>query len=563
MRITETADLWYKNAVLYCIDVEAFLDSDADGIGDLHGVTQRIDYLAEIGVNCLWLMPFYPSPRVDHGYDIADMYGVDPRFGDHGDVVELIRLAHDRGIRVIVDIVINHTSDQHPWFRNARRSTNSRYRDYYVWRDDDPGDTSDQVQFPDQEDGIWTYDEATGEWYLHHFLHTQPDLNTANPDVRDAMAKMMGFWLQLGVDGFRVDTVPFAINQVTASGTDGYEFDEPHDYLRALRSFLQRRASGQGSAIMLGEVNLPHQQQVDFFGGSDGDKLTMQFDFYTNQKLFVALARHDAAPLIEALQSRPTHIGMEAQYANFLRNHDELNLDQLPEQEREEVLDAFAPDQNMRIFGRGLRRRLPGMLDGDPRRLKMAYTLLFALPGTPVLLYGEEIGMGENLNLPGREAVRSPLQWTDEKNGGFSAAKPSQLTRALTAGAFGPEHVNVATARRDPDSLLNHISRLAKLYRESPELGWGRYEILDAGEPAVFAHRVTWENRSMVMLHNLGPEPVTLEFAVVAEEPGTRLVDLMSDEVCTLDENRATGVKLDGYGCCWLRVKHGDDPRLL
>ena len=563
MRMTETADLWYKNAIGYCIDVETFLDSDGDGVGDLHGVAQRIDYLAEIGVNCIWLMPFYPSPRIDHGYDISDFYGVDRRFGDHGDLVELIRLAHDRGIRVIIDIVINHTSDQHRWFRNARSSTNSRYRDYYVWRHDDPGDTSEQTMFPDEEDGIWTYDEKTAEWYLHHFLHSQPDLNTANPDVRDAIAKMMGFWLQLGVDGFRVDTVPFAINQATALGRDGYELEEPHDYLRDLRAFLQRRASGQGSAIMLGEVNLPHEDQVDFFGGTDGDQLTMQFDFFTNQKLFVALARHEAGPLIDALKSRPTDLGTEPQYANFLINHDELTLDLLPEDEREEVLDTFAPEQHMRIFGRGLRRRLPGMFQGDPRRLKMAYALLFALPGTPVLLYGEEVGLAENLDLPGREAVRSPMQWSGEKNGGFSAAKPSQLTRGVTQGSFGPEHVNVAAARRQPESLLHHISQLSKWYRESPELGWGQYEILDTGESAVFAHRTTWETRSMVLLHNLAPESATVVFTVTGEEAGTQLVDLTSDEVCTLDENRSAGLKLDGYGYRWLRVRQDGDPRLL
>lgn len=563
MRITETADLWYKNAIGYCIDPEVFLDSDGDGTGDLHGIAQRIDYLAELGVNCLWLMPFYPSPRVDYGYDISDFYGVDPRFGDHGDFVELIRLAHDRGIRVIIDIVINHTSDQHHWFRSSRSSTDSPYRDYYVWRDDDPGDTSDQAMFPDEEDGIWTHDERTGEWYLHHFLHTQPDLNTANPDVRDAIAKMMGFWLQLGVDGFRVDTVPFALNQATTQGRDNHDLEEPHDYLRTLRSFLQRRASGKGTAIMLGEVNLPHEEQVDFFGGADGDQLTMQFDFFTNQKLFVALARHDAGPLIEALNSRPTDLGVETQFANFLINHDELTLDLLPEEEREEVLDTFGPKEEMRIFGRGLRRRLPGMLGGDSRRLKMVYALLFALPGTPVLLYGEELGLGENLDLPGREAVRSPMQWSSEKNGGFSSAKPSALTRGVTEGAFGPEHVNVAAARRSPDSLLQHITQLTKWYRESPELGWGRYEILDTGSPAVFAHRTTWETRSMVLLHNLGAEPAVVEFALPGEERGTQLVDLASDEVCTLDDDQSAELKLDGYGFRWLRVKQRHDPRLL
>ncbi|WP_150462106.1 alpha-amylase family protein [Nesterenkonia ebinurensis] len=562
MRITETADLWYKNAIIYCIDVETYLDSSGDGTGDLHGVTQRIDYLAEIGVNCLWLMPFYPSPRRDNGYDIADMYGVDPRYGDHGDLVELIRVAHDRGIRVIADLVINHTSDQHPWFKAARRSKDSPSRDYYVWRADDPGDTSEQTMFPDEEDGIWTYDERTGEWYLHHFLHTQPDLNTANPQVRDEIAKMMGFWLQLGLDGFRVDAVPFAINQETLLGHDEHEFEEPHDYLRALRGFLQRRASGQGSAVMLGEVNLPHEEQLDFFGGAEGDQLTMQFDFFTNQRLFLAMARHEAAPLAEALSSRPA-LGVEPQYANFLRNHDELTLDLLSEDERNEVLGAFAPEEQMRFAGRGLRRRLPGMFEGDPRRLKMAYSLLFTLPGTPVLFYGEEIGMGENLEVPGREAVRTPMQWTAGKNAGFSTAKPSALSREVTQGAFGPEHVNAAEARRDQDSLLHHITRLAKRYRESPELGWGACSIIQTGVSEVLAHQLSWEGKTMVLLHNLGPEPTVADFTLEDQQSGTILMDLLSDESCRLDRSSSSRMPLGGYGYRWLRVVGENDHRLL
>ena len=563
MRITETADLWYKNAVVYCIDLETYLDSDGDGIGDLHGLTQRIDYLAEIGVNCIWLMPFYPSPRRDNGYDISDFYGVDSRYGNHGDFVELVRLAHDRGIRVIVDLVINHTSDQHPWFRKSRTSAQNPYRDYYVWRSEDPGDTSDQTMFPDSEDGIWTYDEKTGEWYLHHFLHTQPDLNTANPAVRDEIAKIMGFWLQVGVDGFRVDAVPFAINQTTFEGRDEHDLDEPHDYLRALRAFLQRRSSGHGSAIMLGEVNLPHEEQMTFFGGEDGDQLTMQFDFFTNQRLFLALARQQAAPLADALASRPQNLSLETQYANFLRNHDELTLDLLTEQEREEVLDAFAPEEEHRFAGRGIRRRLPGMFGGDPRRLRMAYSLLFALPGTPVLFYGEEIGMGENLDVPGREAVRTPMQWADAKNGGFSTAKPSQLARAVAEGSYAPEHINAAEARRDQDSLLHHVIRLAKRYRESPEIGWGAFEVVEQEHEQVMAHRVTWEDRSMVLLHNLRSEPVTVSFELQDEEVGAELVDLLDEASCVLDSDHTAEVQMGGYGYRWLRIRRAGDPRLV
>ena len=563
MRITDTADLWYKNAVIYCIDPETFCDSQGDGTGDLEGITQRIDYLAEMGITCLWLMPFYPSPRRDNGYDISDTYGVDSRYGNHGDFVELIRVAHDRGIRVLVDLVINHTSDQHPWFRRSRSSPNSPYRDFYVWRDDDPGDTSDQVMFPDQEDGIWTHDEKTGEWYLHHFLHTQPDLNTANPRVREEISKTMGFWLQLGVDGFRVDAVPFAINSTTLQGVDEHEFEEPHDYLRALRRFLERRSSGKGSGIMLGEVNLPLEEQRTFFGGEDGDQLTMQFDFFTNQRTMLALARQDARPLAEALEARPDDVAVEAQYATFLRNHDELSLELLSDSQRQEVMDLFGPEEEHRIFGRGLRRRLPPMLDGDPRRLKMAYSLLFSLPGTPVLFYGEEIGMGENLSVDGREAVRTPMQWSAEKNGGFSAAKPSALTRPVTQGPFGPEHVNAADARRDRGSLLQHITHLARRRRESPELGWGSFEVIEQPYEAVLVHRVSWEGSSMVLLHNLSPDPAIVPFVVEDEPEGTRLVDLLHEQSCSVGAQHRTEISLDGYGYRWLRIAHEGDPRLL
>ncbi|WP_222844402.1 alpha-amylase family protein [Saccharomonospora sp. CUA-673] len=543
--------------------METYLDSDGDGTGDLHGVTQRIDYLAEIGVNCLWLMPFYPSPREDNGYDISDLYGVDARYGDHGDFVELVRIAHDRGIRVIVDLIINHTSDKHPWFRKARASKDNRYRDFYVWRADTPPDTSDQTMFPDVEDGIWTHDEKTGEWYLHHFLSSQPDLNTANPAVRDQIAKTMGFWLQLGVDGFRVDAVPFALNQNTLQGIDEHDFDEPHSYLRSLRGFLERRSSGNGAAILLGEVNLPHEEQATFFGGEQGDQLTMQFDFFTNQRIFLSLARNSAEPLAEALRNRPKDVGMEAQYANFLRNHDELALDLLEEDERAEILEAFAPEEEMRFAGEGIRRRLPPMLDGDPRKLRMIYSLLFALPGTPVLFYGQEIGMGENLEVPGREAVRTPMQWSDEKNAGFSTCKPSQLPRQIPDGPYAPDHVNAAAARRDHESLLHHITRLAKRYRESPELGWGDYEIIDQPHESVLVHRTAWEDRSVVLMHNLGPEPVIVPLALESEEPGTYLVDLLSEHSCQLDGERGAEIPLDGYGYRWLRIKSENDPHLV
>ncbi len=451
MKITDTSDLWWKTAVVYCLDVETFLDSNGDGIGDLQGLAQRIDYLSQLGVTCLWLMPFYPSPDRDDGYDVSDFYGVDPRLGTHGDFVEVIRTARDRGMRVIVDLVINHTSDRHPWFLAAKRSVDSPYRDYYVWRDDAPPKGQRNAVFPGQANGIWGKDEKSGQWYQHSFYEHQPDLNIANPRVRDEIAKVIGFWLQLGISGFRVDAVPFLLEIPEGAG-----IPEPHELLRDIRRFLQRRSS---EAILLGEVNLPYDEQVQYFGGDDADELTMQFDFVGMQSLYLSFARKDPAPLIEALRARPV-LGVEVQWANFLRNHDELTLDKLSDSERQEVFETFAPDERQRVFGRGITRRLPPMLDGDPRRIRMAYSLLFTLPGTPVLFYGEEIGMGENIEIPGREAVRTPMQWSDDRNGGFSDAAPSRLVARPPSDGYAPEHVNVAAQLDDRGSLLYFIRAL-------------------------------------------------------------------------------------------------------
>jgi trehalose synthase len=557
VRITDTSDLWWKNAVVYCLDVETFLDTDGDGRGDLPGLAQRIDYLAELGVTCLWLMPFYPTPDRDDGYDITDFYGVDGRLGSHGDLVELLRTARDRGIRVIADLVVNHTSDRHPWFRAARSSPNSPYRDWYVWRDRPPKDAALEVTFPDQETSVWTHDEQAGAYYLHRFYRHQPDLNVANPAVRDEIARVMGFWLQLGLSGFRVDAVPFLLETAGVEGGDE-ALPDPHQYLRELRGFLNRRT---GEGVLLGEVNLDHAAQREFFGGEHGGELTMLFDFIGMQRLYLSMARQDARPLAEALLARPP-IARECQWATFVRNHDELTLDKLSEEERQEVFAAFGPEEEMQIYGRGLRRRLPTMLQGDPRRIRMAYSLLFSLPGTPVLFYGEEIGMGENLDAEGRLAVRTPMQWTAGKNGGFSSAPPSRLAGPVVQGGYGPEHVNVEAQRRDPDSLLSFMTLLIKRYRECPELGWGDFEVLEQPEPAVLAHRCTWGDASIVALHNLtaGGVGVSLQLEGCNEE--TELVDLLVDGVTSPDAKGRVQMPLEAYGYRWLRVKQPGDRRL-
>ena len=552
MTTARTSDLWWKNAVIYCLDVETFLDWDGDGTGDLVGLTERIDYLAGIGVSCLWLMPFQPSPNRDDGYDIVDYYGVDDRLGSLGDFVGLIRTAKDRGMRVIVDLVVNHTSEKHPWFRAARSSPSSPFRDYYVWADEPPDEPKNEVVFPDAEDTIWTWDEKAGQYYLHHFYSHQPDVNIANPEVRDEIAKIAGYWLELGVDGFRVDAVPFLFE---LGGTAGDVDLDPHEMLRDLRGFMARR---RGDSMLLGEVNLEPKDLRGYFGGEDGDEIQLLFNFPLMQAIYLSLVREDAQPLAKALRETVRETD-DQQYANFLRNHDELTLDKLTDAQRQEVFDTFGPDEEMQLFGRGLRRRLPSMLDGDEQRIRMAYSLLFSLPGTPVLFYGEEIGMAENLEIEGRLSVRSPMQWTDEKNGGFSSAPPSRLRRPVVEGRFGPLAVNAAAQRRDPDSLLSWMERVIRRRRETPELGWGTWLVLETDVPSVFAHRCDWNDRAVVAVHNLSSEPNVVRVEL-GELPGEPRLDDLLDERPAIDtiEGSSIELKLERYGYRWFRIIQPD-----
>ncbi|WP_137149235.1 alpha-amylase family protein [Mycolicibacterium sp. CR10] len=557
MRKIESGDLWWKNAVVYCADIETFYDWNGDGTGDIRGMTERIEYLADLGITCLWLMPFYPTSRKDDGYDITDFLSVDPRLGNLGDFVELIRTARSTGIRVIVDFVMNHTSDAHPWFKSARRSKDDPYRDYYVWSATEPKGTAKDVVFPDQEDSLWELDPRTGEYYLHHFYKHQPDLNIANPKVQEEISRTLGFWLQLGVSGFRVDAVPFLFADDGAPGDPGV-FD-PQEYLGDVRNFVTRRL---GDAVLLGEVNVPYKDQKRFFGGSDGDGLNMQFDFIGMQHIYLSLARGDSRPLAKALRQRPK-LDITSQWANFVRNHDELTLDKLSETERQEVFDAFGPDAGMQLYGRGLRRRLPSMLGGDERRMRMVYSLAFSLPGTPVLFYGEEIGMAENLDVPGRFAVRTPMQWTGDTNGGFSTAAKRRLPRPLPDGLFGPERVNAADQRQDHHSFWWFIRDLIYTYRQQPEIGWSTAEVLTQPNPAVLAH-LCRENSgwAMVALHNFGADSCIVPIQLEEAPPGSVLVDLLDD--LSRHELGADGridMQLDAYGYRWLRLlRPGDVP---
>jgi maltose alpha-D-glucosyltransferase / alpha-amylase len=534
-------DLWWKNAVVYCVDVELFADSDGDGVGDFPGLTGKVDHLAGLGVTCIWLMPFYPTPNKDNGYDVSDFYGVDPRLGTLGDLVDFLRAARERGIRVIADLVVNHTSDQHPWFQAARADERSPWRDFYVWADEQP-EGPPGVVFPDAEDSNWDYDEVAGKWFLHRFYSHMPDLNIANPRVQEEISRVVGFWLELGLSGFRVDAAPFVIE---LAGTEAERSQDPHEFLRALRAFLNRR---RGDAILLAEANLPPTEQRRFFGDEGGDEMHLLFNFVLNQHVFLALVRQDPAPIVAALRELPP-LPATNQWANFIKNHDELTLDKLTDTEREEVFAALAPDPDMRSFGRGIRRRVPTMLDGDRDRMELLYSLLFTLPGIPVLLYGEEIGLGDDQRVEGRGAVRVAMQWAAGPNAGFTTGEPA--VPLVSDGPFGPDRVNVAGQRRDPESLLNWMERAIRARKELPELGWGARRVLDTDQPAVLAHRCDWRGRGVLVLHNLGPEPVGVAVELDDVEAGRPLAERFADRRYE-PAKAGQPLELDGFGYRWL-----------
>src|SRR5688572_22950055 len=425
-------DLWYKNAVIYCLDVEKYQDGNNDGIGDFEGLMRRLDYLSGLGASCVWLQPFYPSPNRDNGYDVADYYGVHEKHGSLGDFVNFMNHADALGIRVIVDLVVNHTSVQCPWFQDARANPKSPFRDWYVWADDKPKNHKDGIVFPGTQKSTWTLDKKAEKYYFHRFYDHQADLNTWNPYVRAEIQKIMGFWLQLGVSGFRMDAVPFLIEKKGP----GVERQLDFSLLKELRDFLQWRA---GHAILLAEANVPPDESLEYFG-HDGERLQMMLNFPVNQRLFYALATADLEPLTWALEQTAT-LPPHAQWVQFLRSHDELDLGRLTAEQRERVFAAFAPDERMRLYGRGIRRRLAPMLAGDRRRLELAFSLLFSLPGTPMMQYGDEIGMGDDLRLPERECARTPMQWTSGTHAGFSRAR--RVVRPVIADRrYGYRRVN-------------------------------------------------------------------------------------------------------------------------
>jgi maltose alpha-D-glucosyltransferase/alpha-amylase len=540
-------DLWYKNAVIYCLNVETYIDSNGDGVGDFVGLTDKLAYLAGLGVTCIWLLPFYTSPNKDDGYDVSDYYGVHPRTGTFGDFVEFLNRARQLGLRVICDLVVNHTSDQHPWFKAARRDPESPYRKYYVWSKTRPRNWNKGMVFPGVQKSTWTRDAEAGEYFFHRFYDFQPDLDLHNPAVQEEITRIMGFWLQLGVSGFRMDAVPFLIER------KGPNVKPSRDYelLHQMRDFLQwRRRDG----IMLAEANVPPAQSMHYFG-ERGDRLQMMLNFWVNQRTFYALAAGETTPLRQALLDTYDRHEL-CQWGIFLRAHDELDLGRLTDRQRQRVFDAFAPEKQMLLYNRGIRRRLAPMLANDRRRLELANSLLFTLPGTPIIRYGDEIGMGDNLDLPERYPVRTPMQWSSLPHGGFTTAR-RPIRPVIDDDIYGYQRVNVADQRRDPNSLLNWTERIIRMRKECPEIGWGDWKLVARLPEHVLGIRYEWNDRATIVLHNFIDRPATVRFD---GDGCDSLINLLSQDGNEPDKSGRYTIELEPYGYRWLRAGDSERP---
>jgi maltose alpha-D-glucosyltransferase / alpha-amylase len=536
---------WWRDSIIYAIDVERYCDSDGDGVGDFKGLTTRLPYIAELGVTCIWLLPFYSSCGRDNGYDITDYLRVDTRLGPFGDFLDFVHRAVEFGIRVVIDLVVHHTSDQHPWFQAARNNEKSRYRDYYVWTHNPPPIKQDEgTMFPGEEKSVWTYDEVARAYYHHRFYHFEPGLNHANPDVRDEIERIFDYWISFGIAGFRIDAAshieedPLVKDQAAAGEPD-------------VRRELYRRAQSiRPDLLLLGEVDEEPDELEKFF---DGTRLNMMFNFLLNNYLMLALATKRAEPVRHGLELLPIP-PVNGQWANFLRNLDEADLERLTPEELEAVFKAFAPEERMRIYGRGIRRRIAPMLGGDEQRLKMAYSLLFSMPGAPMVVYGDEIGMGEDLSQQGRNTVRTPMQWSAGRNAGFSGAPAGKLVQPIVEnGPFSPKKINVEEQEKRQDSLLAFIRKLSTLRRTRFEIGSGLCNVLESGAEHVLVHHYKSEYAPLVLIHNLGDRPARIDVRMPADV--TALDALFGGEAPAVEDGRLA-MEIEPYGVRWLGLEH-------
>jgi len=544
---------WYKDAVFYEVFVRAYGDSNGDGIGDLAGLTGKLEYLKWLGIDAVWMLPIFPSPLRDDGYDVADYFRIHPDYGTLDDFHALVAEAHRLGLKVIVELVPNHTSDQNAWFqasRDPQHPEHARYRDWYVWSDTDDRYNEVRIIFRDYEPSNWTYDPLRGQYYWHRFFHHQPDLNYDNPEVGRAMLRVVQFWIDAGADAFRVDATPYLIER---DGTSGENLPETHAYLKRLRGFVDAYAPG---TMLLSEANMWPEDVRPYFGEEpDQPEFHMNFHFPLMPRIFMALARADRTPILEILGRTPP-LPRWGQWATFLRNHDELTLEMVTEEERRFMWDFYAPEPRMRL-NLGIRRRLAPLLGNDRARIELANSLLFTLPGSPVIYYGDEIGMGEDIWLEDRGGVRTPMQWHAGPDAGFSDANPAQFyAPVIDNETHGYQRVNVAAQRDDPDSLLSLMRRLIAIRKEHPAFGRGDLRFLQPDNKAVLAFVRSYEGETLLCVHNLSETPQTVALDVRSCVPTgpVELEDLLGGETLAPWEGGVGELALGRYGYRWLRV---------
>jgi maltose alpha-D-glucosyltransferase / alpha-amylase len=500
---------WFKRAVFYEIHLRGFFDGNDDGSGDFRGLIDKLDYLQWLGVDCIWLLPMYQSPLRDGGYDIADFFTTHADYGTVDDFKEFVDQAHQRGIRVIADLVMNHTSSDHPWFQESRNDPTGPKGDWYVWSDTDELYSGVRIIFIDSEPSNWTFDPVRGQYYWHRFFHHQPDLNYENPEVQEAMLNVLRFWLDLGIDGFRLDAVPYLFEE---NDTSCENLPATHEYLKRVRQEVDARYPDR---VLLAEANMWPEDVVQYFGEGDGDECHMAFHFPVMPRMFMAVRREEATPMYEILERTP-QIPINCQWGLFLRNHDELTLEMVTDEERDYMYSEYAKDPRMKI-NLGIRRRLAPLLEGGRDEIELMHAILFSLPGSPVLYYGDEIGMGDNVYLGDRDGVRTPMQWTGDRNAGFSRADWAQLyLQPLMDPVYGYQSVNVEAQLRTPTSLLRWLHRFIALRKEHPVFGLGSYEALRPENPRIFAHIRRWEEDIVLCVHNVARSAQAVELDLSA-----------------------------------------------
>jgi maltose alpha-D-glucosyltransferase / alpha-amylase len=546
MPTLNTADpLWYKDAVFYQLHVKSFADSNADGIGDFPGLTSKLEHLASLGVDCLWLQPMYPSPFKDDGYDISDYTNIHPSYGSLQDFETFLNQAHARGLRVIIELVLNHTSDQHAWFQEARSSTDNPRRDWYVWSDTDDRYRGVRIIFLDTELSNWAWDPVSKAYYWHRFFSHQPDLNFDNPAVREEIWKVMKFWLDLGVDGFRVDAVPYLIER---EGTSCENLPETHVVLKELRARVDAHYTGR---VLLAEANMWPEDVRPYFG--DGDEFHMSFHFPIMPRMFMALRLEDRKPLIDIIERTPA-IPDSCQWGIFLRNHDELTLEMVTEVERQYMWDEYAKDPRARI-NLGIRRRLAPLMEGDRRRIELMSALLMSLPGSPIMYYGDEIGMGDNVYLGDRNSVRTPMQWNSGFNAGFSAADPERLWLPLISNAvYGYQSINVESQGRNPTSLLNWTRRLIEVRRPMRVFGRGTIEFLKPDNHRVLAFTRTLGRETVLAVNNLAGTAQAVELDL-SRFNGAIPIEMFGGSVFPRISQEPYVMMMGPYNFYWFRLR--------